>query len=266
MQIKPIKIKKEPEYPTEYLFINNPELFNNYIPLRWRANKVVSSALLAFILAGANSCRLGNNATKSTYSKEQFNSQRDTNLTSSINNSAPIFVHGKGFGVVGCIVASPPVFMTEKEAMGIITDELEEHGITLETTNISIDLDLPIDTTIFKNKITMGIDAINIENNLLLEFISEEDYYNLHLDIYDDTGLSVTSISLKDAADTIRAQVIRKKYNNLILFYDPLPAVKAKEGQNFKTAAKDAKKEAKALLTAQVRDFIQWMKNEGMIK
>ena len=54
MQIKPINIKKEPEYPTEYLFINNPKLYNNYIPLRWRANKAVSSALLAFILAGTN--------------------------------------------------------------------------------------------------------------------------------------------------------------------------------------------------------------------
>lgn len=45
---------------------------------------------------------------------------------------APIFEHGKGRGLTGCIVVSPPVFLSEEEAMQIVREELGKHGIQLK--------------------------------------------------------------------------------------------------------------------------------------
>jgi hypothetical protein len=44
---------------------------------------------------------------------------------------APLFEHGEGRGATGCIVVSPPVFLSEEEAMQIIREELGKHGIRL---------------------------------------------------------------------------------------------------------------------------------------
>jgi hypothetical protein len=45
---------------------------------------------------------------------------------------APIFKHGEGRGAVGCVVVSPPVFLSEEEAMQIIGEELAKSGIRLK--------------------------------------------------------------------------------------------------------------------------------------
>jgi hypothetical protein len=45
---------------------------------------------------------------------------------------APIFEHGKGRGAEGCIVMSPPVFLSEEEAMQIVREELAKEDIQLK--------------------------------------------------------------------------------------------------------------------------------------
>ena len=45
---------------------------------------------------------------------------------------APVFEHGEGRGATGCIVVSPPVFMSEEEGMQILREELAKHGIQLK--------------------------------------------------------------------------------------------------------------------------------------
>jgi hypothetical protein len=45
---------------------------------------------------------------------------------------APIFEHGGGRGATGCVVISPPVFLSEEEALQIIKEELGEAGIDLD--------------------------------------------------------------------------------------------------------------------------------------
>ena len=44
---------------------------------------------------------------------------------------APIFKHGEGRGATGCIVVSPPVFLSEEEALQIVKEELAKHGVQL---------------------------------------------------------------------------------------------------------------------------------------
>ncbi len=44
---------------------------------------------------------------------------------------APIFEHGEGRGATGCVVISPPVFLSEEEALQIVKEELAKHGVKL---------------------------------------------------------------------------------------------------------------------------------------
>ena len=46
---------------------------------------------------------------------------------------APIFEHGDGRGATGCVVVSPPVFLSEEEGMQILREELAKHGVHLKT-------------------------------------------------------------------------------------------------------------------------------------
>ena len=56
---------------------------------------------------------------------------------------APIFEHGPGRCYMGCMAVSPPVFLSEEEAMHVVREELGKHGvrlgkgITLKDTHIS---------------------------------------------------------------------------------------------------------------------------------
>ena len=292
MQIKPINIKKEPEYPTEYLFINNPELFNNYMPLRWRANKVVSSALLAFILAGANA---NDSIAQSPKPKNETSIIKSKDSSTTVNEVkkevckvAPIFVHGDGTGVIGCVVESPPTFISEKEAYEIIKYELYKENIFFSSSNCpKIKIHLGENHTQF-----LQIDLINKEKNLLVEYISKNEIFekdkirdtvkrldtnnrkpsgsNDLFDEDDEAELSVSSFNLKKSSEIVREELIKLNDYNAVIFYDPMLGIKNKSKINsreeYLSKCKETKDEAKELLTAQVRDFIQWMKNEGMIK
>jgi hypothetical protein len=56
---------------------------------------------------------------------------------------APIFEHGEGRGAIGCVVVSPPVFLSEEEAVQIIREELGKHGIQLKGGVILKDVRIP---------------------------------------------------------------------------------------------------------------------------
>jgi hypothetical protein len=44
---------------------------------------------------------------------------------------APIFKHGEGRGATGCVVVSPPAFLSEEEALQVVKEELAKHGVQL---------------------------------------------------------------------------------------------------------------------------------------
>ena len=44
--------------------------------------------------------------------------------TNAVAIVAPIFQHGEGRGATGCIVMSPPVFLSEEEALLVVREEL----------------------------------------------------------------------------------------------------------------------------------------------
>ena len=51
---------------------------------------------------------------------------------------APIFQHGEGRGATGCIVMSPPVFLSEEEALQVIREEMAAKGVQLGTNQTTV--------------------------------------------------------------------------------------------------------------------------------
>ncbi|MCE1246452.1 MAG: hypothetical protein LWY06_07400, partial [Firmicutes bacterium] len=52
MQVKPIKKYEKPDYPPEELFVYNPELLRENMPLIWKGKALVAGALIAFTMGG----------------------------------------------------------------------------------------------------------------------------------------------------------------------------------------------------------------------
>jgi hypothetical protein len=273
MEIKPFIAKKPPEYPTEYLFINNPELFRRYIPLRWYKNQLVCTALSVFIVAGATSCD-----SLATKPNTEITDPNGKDKPSKDNNDsikvAPIFVHGDGSGAVGCMVISPPVFITESEAIQIIMEELGKENIKLDTNSRpnfhfesnAIANDSYIDDKVRIASIDMKIDGMDIEHKFMIEFVSTDDYSLFKTKpMPSDTFLrnsSVHGFDTKQAAEIVRDQLIKKSISNAVVFYDPIASVEEEDDPG----DIKAKAEAKKLLVAQVQDFINWLKTEEIIK
>jgi len=286
MEIKPVVTKKPPEYPTEYLFINNPELFKRYIPLRWYKNKLVCTALSVFIVAGGT-----DSFSQSQQPTTEIIEQNGTNkpVKETKNDSvkvAPIFVHGDGSGSIGCIVTSPPVFISEREAMEIIMQELSKENIIIDTINSPVlefkaqrkqDYQESYYGKHYPSNMNIKIDGINEKYNLAIEYLSAEEY-----DIYyfeDVRSTTAPGFDTKKGAKKLRVELEKNKKYNSVVFYDPMLNVDDDSDNQIRTIKKyklyikeyeklreETKLKSKQLLVAQVQDFINWLKTEGILK
>ncbi|HBO43451.1 MAG TPA: hypothetical protein DD670_05880, partial [Planctomycetaceae bacterium] len=98
---------------------------------RW--GKTASGAatfFLAISIGGCNDSPSTPNASQQTLTSQEANVLSETSPPR-VGVVAPVFEHGEGSGSTGCIVMTPPVFLSEEEAMQIIKDELAKHGIAL---------------------------------------------------------------------------------------------------------------------------------------
>ena len=65
MEIKPVKTSAKPQYPTIEYYTLNPRLFLKNIPAKWYKNKLIATALAAFVLGGCSD--EGDNQQNETY-------------------------------------------------------------------------------------------------------------------------------------------------------------------------------------------------------
>lgn len=282
MEIKPITKSREPNYPTIELFIKHPELLSQNIPSNWFKNKFVVTSLAGFLLSSCGT----NTPKKSTevgiVNALKIDNQKQNTLDSSLNasktisvhqkkstennnivaNIAPVFAHGDGRGSTGCIVMSPPVFISEDEAIKIILDKLNAEGYNFSNENCptySFNV-LPIanecDEPKGKAKIKLKMDAYNSNSNWAIQFISTDDFNKFK---NDNCWSSVSGYDTKKAAEIINNELKSKKLSNAVVFYDPIPSVE--DGKEYRKTEDEAKK----LLLAQVNDFIDWLKKNNII-
>ena len=270
MTIEPVKNYKTPAYPTIERYVYNPQEFLRNAPRSWFGNKAVMTALLAFTVGGTN-CVYGQIIkpdTEQTDKKPNKNDQTQQEEQQQISFVAPIFIHGNGVSSFGCVMVTPPVIISEQDAMEIIKNEFAKHNIKLETkTDKSIDVqvkeyDFKKEEVVTKTK-KMQFDGFSPDLNFVVEFVSDRDAE--YADNEEGYWSSVWSNDLKSLAEKLQKQIKEDGKLNAVVFYDPVTYVKDRKNLSWKEIEEKGKEESKKLLIQQVTDFIKWLKKEKLL-
>jgi hypothetical protein len=250
MKVQPVSQCRKVRYPTRPALDQHPDTLQQ-LPSRWRANPVVIAALASlFTLSSAN---------------QQQATPKD--------KVAPLFVHGQGRGSFGCVVVNPPVFLSETEARAVILEEAKKAGIAFQSPKgksrtISIELK---DKATGKKLCTVDADGIDRKRKIAFVFVSQDDADHGNL----LNGSSVYGYDLKQGAKALIAKMSKYQPETIVgTFYDPMmkrnrSLGKAEKVKDWKAYFKKVRERAKASdreeLRKQVRDFVKWLKAQGVI-
>jgi len=266
MHAQPMRRYREPRYPTAGVLDAHPELLR-LLPRRWRSSSLVLTGLAAtggLVLAG---CRP---------------SWADT-FTGELK-VAPIFAHGDGRGAFGCVAVNPPVFLSEEEARAVIVEEAKAAGVTFEADVLTLpEVEIPRTTengSVLPDEgeeartkaRELKLDGTDRERRISFEYVSHDDFEAWKA----DDGGPMSTVSSFDLIGT--AKVLRQglttapaeRDGTAGVFYDPMERyLESSEdlagGVDWEQAEKDARERAKAELREQVKDFVHWLKTEGVI-
>ena len=280
MEIKPVKIKRKPGYPTIKTFVDNPGLLSKSVPFAWIRNQYAATTLATFILCGVGNQSSAQKTKPATVVVSKVLSKDKPAAIKSVKHDpvkiARIFSHGDGTGAIGCEVMSPPVFISEDEARKIIFTALKKENLIFNTTNTPV-LKFaapPIANECFFNdkqmknakkaKVEIQMDGYNKQYNLAIEYVSVDDFEKFK---NDDVCMStVEGFNTKGAAELIMNELMTQGITNAVVFYDPMPRVSFMSHEMYRDTEKRVNKLAREQLLEQVKDFIVWIKKEGIIK
>lgn len=197
---------------------------------------------------------------------------------------APLFEHGDGAGATGCVVVAPPVFLSEEEALSLIRQELERHGIELSKTDVPFtEIQLARRRTRYERgpsgeltrkdeevpgtRKSLAVDGVAPSHHVAVELVSREDYFDLGGVI---SGSSVQGYDLKkvatELAERMREQGKRQIYFGV--FYDPVSRMSMRRmsrSTDWKAVQARLEAESKTKLKAQVQDFVRWLEQQQAI-
>jgi len=251
MIIQPVYSYRSPNIPTRDYVDDNPEILN-HIPRRWMSDAAVLTALAGTVIL-ISSCK-SNTPHKSTQ----------------VSKVAPIFKHGEGISSFGCIAINPPVVLDEAEAREIIKQEALKSGLLLEPTRSStVEYPIPQSSTILKRRFryeftTVHLDGVDKKKRIYYKYISESSA--MKLSPPDNFRSTAYGLDTKQIATTLRNELSGTKHNGTYgVFYDPLVSTDLDKYSSYKLAERSATQQSKQLLRAQVKDFIKWLKTEGVI-
>lgn len=269
MQIRPVSSPAAPRYPTEARFATHPELFLRYIPSRWRHNKVVGPALAAFVMAGLGGCKSepSDQAKQPAVIADEAAGTPKRTAHPAVK-VAPIFAHGEGSGSTGCMSFSPPVFLSEEEAMRLIATELAKEGIHMERVDApDVEFDVrktthrenyPDEDSIYFEKAVIRMDGIVRDRKFVIEYVSHEDVCAFHSG---EVGC-MDHFNPKRGAELLQKALTDSGKYDAAVFYEPLPHMYKEQWQNKEEPPEAI---ARELLLAQVHDFLEWVKREKVL-
>lgn len=316
MQIRPVKCYRKPVYPSRLELRIDNSLLKSHQPAGWK--RIPTFAGLAALLFFSESCSKTDTTTAQRVPGQGLSPVEEArlaeiaHLTPSSQKKAvvaPLFEHGSGRGVTGCMAINSPVFLSEEEALQIIEEELAHTGIKGDSINAFWDevTILPVSQSlIFRQpqypvSKTFNIDIADTTNSIAIEFVSIED-----TEIYGGikTGsFAETHFEILDTASMIREKIQKQgKGMRVGVFYDPVvftdaeaalrdlklggygtggygsanlqDTQEARDYQNqqeqkrreaYQAREEAARQEAMRLLRMQVKDFIDWLKAQGVI-
>ena len=267
MDVKPIENYKTPAYPNKNEALKNPNLLKT-LPERWKgkAKACTAVALSSLLLMILTSCSTKDN-TEST--------------GSGTGTAAPLFIHGDGRGSFGCVSVAPPAFLSEEEAFTVIAEEAQREGIILKgeapvlynvtspETNLYYS-DKEKNTKAKKGDLTLdGYDEVK---QIAFEFVSRDD-----IQAWAGSSAFMSSVEtfrFLEAAEVL-AEGISGKTGPMTVatFYDPHYKFDSEEIQDiinsntedFNIMEEKMKELVKADLREQVRDFLSWLKGQGIL-
>jgi hypothetical protein len=174
---------------------------------------------------------------------------------------APLFVHGDGRGSYGCDAVVPPLYLSEQEARSIIVEEAKKAGI-------HFDPGLRDQTTVQIGSrgqtLSFEFDGKDPKKNISFYFLSakQADRLGTAANFEIERHGSVYTVDGKEQALAIRAELDKQPRNGYVAtFYEP-HKYEDKTGDFSKKEAKHFDREA---LREQVRDFVKWLKAQGVI-
>ena len=271
MNIQPVRGKVNPRYPSSDYLEQHPDLLS-LVPERWRQNAFVLRVLggvVGLVLAAQNSASA---------------QQRAPGPPSRV---APIFVHGSGRGAFGCLAVSAPVFLTEDEARQVIQQEAKTAGLEFEPDALTLHgVDVPV-TNLYScfdvnggrkpapavEKRDLPLDGFDRNHNVAFEFVSFQDYADWQTK-QPECVSSVSVYDVKDAAAKLRDGLPTTPPGPWLgIFYEPAagsvgftPKPSASARQLTREEQREAARQQDGEeLRKQVRDFLQWLKAQGVL-
>lgn len=272
MNIQPVTRYTTPHLPTRAIVDRHPELLK-LLPKRWQGNPAIVATLAACV--AMSSCAAGAATAKA---KPKAKPKPAPKITSRI---APIFTHGSGIGSFGCEVVNPPTFLSEAEARQVIIEEAKRAGIVFTADAKTLPkIDMPATPREWNDKQpkrevkpqAIVLDGTDTKRGISFEYVSREDSIAWQGDPLDHMTSTVYSYNVGGAAKDLQAGLAKAKpTGNYAVFYDPV----ALQNMNFGAsadfdaamgrAATAAYDEARKDLREQVKDFIKWLKGQGVI-
>jgi hypothetical protein len=110
-ETEPVRKYSQPKYPSRLEIAGRPILLHRHQPPAWRKWPELTGAAGLFLLA---------EAARLPAADSPPNASQNPAQAKAVAVVAPIFQHGEGRGATGCIVMSPPVFLSEEEALQVI--------------------------------------------------------------------------------------------------------------------------------------------------
>ena len=270
MNAKPVTRNRQPAYPTRLEIQAHPNLLAEHQPPNWRNISGMAGAVSLFLAA--------NTALNAA-------DQRSAPAAAIV---APIFEHGDGRGATGCVAVSPPVFLSEEEALQVITEELAKVNVKLASTNVRVpELTIPRVTESYENhngtwdarikeepKLgkELHLTGVDTAHKIAVEFVSNKNYYDVG---GARSGSSVQVYDFKAVATALaqRIQTGAKIQDRVGVFYDPAarpdlrnrPTLKTNEDWRewYQDVRARGVVESQRLLRQQVKDFADWLKAQG---
>lgn len=200
---------------------------------------------------------------------------------------APIFVHGEGCGAMGCVVVSPPVFLSEEEGLQILREALAEQGIRLGPSGTLAGVRLPLREWERRDENGEAVpvsgekgadaghpfplDGIDPDRHVAVGFLSQRDYFARGGAPSDCT---VQGYDFQEVARRL-AELASKQGKDQVflgLFYDPMARLQPEPLEQVRTAGdwreiweqrnRQMKAQSAQLLRTQANDFVAWLKEQ----
>jgi hypothetical protein len=284
MEIKPVLSAQPPAYPRREDV--GAEQIKSSLPQRWvmsRAARVALGALAAMSLTGcaqikdaATASPLASDTSFVTESPTDGQLYAGVPMLSAVR-VAPLFEHGEGLGAFGCVMVSPPAFLSEDEALAVINNVAKGYGLKFSAPGTPAfgSVQQPVTNIYEPDKkeasdtlMTLTPDFADAEHGVVLEFISTQDVIRWHRET--DYAISVESYDARDAAEQLSEALESAEpqpYQSVTVgvLYDPCEVAEDTEGEDWEAAEEKSRALSIEQLSAQVRDFCEWLKAQGII-